>query len=73
MMVTARKTEQSATSVTYAYGFGEQLDQQLTIDTASGELLKASASSSATGKIYLKIKRDWQATGEFPPGAVFAS
>ena len=73
MMITARRTEQSPTQVQYAFGFGDDLDQVLTIDTATGELLATTAGSSVTGKIYLKIKRTWQETGDFPASSMFAS
>jgi hypothetical protein len=73
MMITARRTEQSPTRVQYAFGLGDDLDQRLTIDTATGDLVHTSGNPSVTGKIYLKIKRAWQETGDFPPGATFAS
>jgi hypothetical protein len=73
MMITARRTEQTPTLVRYAFGFGDELDQTLTIDTVTGELIDTTGGSSVTGKIYVKIKRAWQEKGEFPPSSVFAS
>jgi hypothetical protein len=73
MMITARKVEDTTTHVRYEYGLADQFDRVLTIDRATGQLVDPPLGDRVIGKIYVKIKREWEATGEFPNGALFAS
>ena len=74
MMVTARKVAEGADEVRYEFGLDRQFDRVLTIDK---QTWRASAQDgnfdSAAGMITAKIKRAWEAEGEFPAGAIFAS
>lgn len=73
MMITARKIAEDTAQVRYQYGLTEEYDRVMTIDRSTGQLLDAPPNDQLVGKIYVKIKRKWQATGQFPHGAVYAS
>jgi hypothetical protein len=74
MMVTARKVSEGADEVRYEFGLDRRFDRVLVIDKASwAARTEDDRFDSAAAAVAAKIKGAWQAQGEFPPGAVFAS
>jgi hypothetical protein len=74
MMVTARKVSEGESEVRYEFGLDRRFDRVLVIDKTSWQATAEDDNfDSAAGAITSKIKRAWQAQGEFPAGAIFAS
>ncbi len=72
--IVARKVDESDDAVRYRFGLEERFDRTLIITKDGWDVtLEEGAFDSTAGKIAMKIKKEWQASGEFPPGAVFAS
>lgn len=74
MMVTARRVNDQDDAVRYEFGFDGDFDRLLVIDKNT---LQASVEdgnfNSPASAITAKIVRERRSTGEFPPGAIFAS
>jgi hypothetical protein len=74
MMVTARKVAEGDVEVEYEFGLDREYDRLLTIDKRTWAARAQDGNfDSAAGMIAAKIKRAWEASGEFPAGAIFAS
>jgi hypothetical protein len=74
MMIVARKLDEDAYRVRYTFGLDERFDRVLVIEKATWDIASVDgAVDSVAGKIAMKIKRAWEAEGEFPAGAIFAS
>ena len=72
--IVARKVDETDDRVRYRFGLEERFDRTLVIEKAGWEVsLEEGTFDSNAGKIAMKIKKEWQPSGEFPPGAVFAS
>jgi hypothetical protein len=73
VLITARKIDESGGRVRYEYGTEGGEPKVLEIDQVSAVLLDADPQDRAVGKIYVKIKRAWESSGEFPAAATYAS
>lgn len=74
ILITARKTDENAEQVKYEFGLDEQFDRIMTIDKVTGDVVPADGNlDSIAGMMSVKIKKISRATGEFPPGAVYAA
>jgi hypothetical protein len=74
MRIVARKVDESQGQVRYSFGLDERFDRVLIIEKSSWEISTAEGDvDSVAGKIAMKIKNAWRESGDFPPGAVFAS
>lgn len=74
MMVTARKVAEGEREVRYEFGLDRRYDRVLLIETGTWQARTQDGNfDSAAGMITAKIRKAWQETGEFPPGAIFAS
>lgn len=71
--IVARKVDETDERVRYSFGLDERFDRTLVIDKAGWDVsLEAGEFDSNAGKIASKIRTQWQDTGEFPAGTVFA-
>jgi hypothetical protein len=73
VLITARMVDESDSQVHYEYTIEGLPPGTIGIDRTTGALIDADPQDRAVGKIYMKIKRQWEASGEFPPDATFAS
>jgi hypothetical protein len=73
VLITARKIDEAGGRVRYEYSIEGVAPKIIEIDLATAALLDADLDDRAVGKIYLKIKRAWESSGEFPPHATYAS
>ncbi|MEV1287927.1 hypothetical protein [Micromonospora sp. NPDC049679] len=74
MMVTARKLVDGPGEVRYEFGFDRDFNRVLVIDKETWEVRAEDGNfDAAAGAISSKIKKAWRESGDFPPGALFAS
>ena len=73
ILIRARKMEESDNHVRYEYSVDDMAPKTIYIDLGTGSLLGGDPPENAAGKIYMKIMREWESSGEFPVAVTYAS